>query len=292
MCSSDLAAEAVQALSLNPLPQALLIVDGISRKFKFKQVKAAAVKALEFAASQLGITTEELADRIVPDMGFDENVERKFDYGARSFTVTMTPALEIEVYDEAGKKLKNLPSPGKRDDEEKAKAAYEEFKQMKKQMKLTVSSQKQRLEMALSTGREWTVDAWKALFVKNPVMHQFAIGLIWGTYNEQHELLQSFRYMEDGSFNTEEEDEYELPEATYKIGLVHPTELSAESRETWKEQLSDYEITQPFEQLERTIYQLSEEEKQLQRLERFGGCIVNDLSLNGKLLGIDRKSVV
>ena len=289
-----IAAEAVQALSLNPLPQALLIVDGISRKFKFKQVKSAAVKALEFAASQLGITTEELADRIVPDMGFDENVERKFDYGTRSFTVTMTPALEIEVYDESGKKLKNLPSPGKRDDEETAKAAYEEFKQMKKQMKLTVSSQKQRLEMALSTGREWTVDAWKALFVKNPVMHQFAIGLIWGTYNEQHELLQSFRYMEDGSFNTEEEDEYELPEATYKIGLVHPTELSAESRETWKEQLSDYEITQPFEQLERTIYQLSEEEKQLQRLERFGGCIVNDLSLNGKLLGMGwyRGSVV
>ena len=44
-------------------------MDGISRKFKFKQVKAAAVKALEFAASQLGITTEELADRIVPDLG-------------------------------------------------------------------------------------------------------------------------------------------------------------------------------------------------------------------------------
>ncbi len=315
-----IAAEAVQALSLNPLPQALLIVDGISRKFKFKQVKAAAVKALEFAASQLGITTEELADRIVPDMGFDENVERKFDYGARSFTVTMTPALEIEVYDEAGKKLKNLPSPGKRDDEEKAKAAYEEFKQMKKQMKLTVSSQKQRLEMALSTGREWSVEAWKALFVKNPVMHQFAIGLIWGTYNEQHELIQSFRYMEDGSFNTEDEEEYELPEvpeaeetarteetaeagktagasgkqAACKIGLVHPTELSEESRETWKEQLSDYEITQPFEQLERTIYCLSEEEEKLQRLERFGGCIVNDLSLNGKLLGMGwyRGSVV
>ena len=82
-----IASEAVQALALNPQPQALLIVDGISRKFKFKQVKAAAGKALEFAASQLGITTEELADRIVPDLGFNENMERCFDYGERKFTV-------------------------------------------------------------------------------------------------------------------------------------------------------------------------------------------------------------
>ncbi len=279
-----IASEAVQALSLNPLPQALLIVDGISRKFKFKQVKAAAGKALEFAASQLGISREELADRIVPDLGFDENMERKFDYGERSFKVTITPALEIEVYDENGKKLKNMPAPGKRDDEQKAAAAYEEFKQMKKQMKMTISSQKMRLEMALSTEREWSVAAWKELFVKNPVMHQFAIGLIWGTY-ENRKLVRSFRYMEDGSFNTEEEEEYELPE-TGQIGLVHPIELSEESLEAWKQQLEDYEISQPLEQLERTVYKMTEEEAAGQSLERFGGCVINDLSLGGKLTGL------
>ena len=101
-----IAAEAVQALTLNPLPQALLIVDGIARKFKFKQIKSAAQKALEFAAEQLGITREELADRIVPDLGFDENMERQFDYGERKFRVTITPSLEIQVFDEAGKNSK------------------------------------------------------------------------------------------------------------------------------------------------------------------------------------------
>lgn len=297
-----IASEAVQALALNPLPQALLIVDGISRKFKFKQVKAAAAKALEFAASQLGITTEELADRIVPNLGFDENMERIFDYGERKFTVTITTALEIEVFDESGKKLKNLPAPGKRDDEVKAAAAYEEFKQMKKQMKTTVSSQKMRLEMALSTGREWSVEAWKNLFVKNPVMHQFAIGLIWGIY-EEHKLISCFRYMEDGSFNTEDEEEFELPEGDSQaigegqaigrdqvigrgqsIGLVHPIELSSDSLKTWKEQLEDYEITQPIEQLDRPVYYRTEEEGDQKSLERFGGYIVNDLSLGGKLM--------
>ncbi|MCI8800009.1 MAG: DUF4132 domain-containing protein [Lachnospiraceae bacterium] len=291
-----IASEAVQALALNPKPQALLIVDGISRKFKFKQIKAAAGKALDFAASQLGITTEELADRIVPDLGFDENMERCFDYGERKFTVTITTALEVEVFDESGKKLKNLPSPGKKDDEEKAKAAYEEFKQMKKQMKATVSSQKMRLEMALSTGRQWSVEAWKNLFVKNPVMHQFATGLIWGIY-EDRKLVSTFRYMEDGSFNTEDEDEFELPEggedSSQYIGIVHPIELTEDTRKAWKEQLEDYEITQPIEQLDRTVYYRTKEEENEKSLERFGGCIVNDLSLGGKLqtLGWYRGSV-
>ena len=205
-----IAADAVQALALNPQPQALLIVDGIARKFKFKQVKTAAGQALEFAASQLGLTREQLEDKIVPSLGFDEHMERRFDYGSRSFTVTITPALEVEIFDENGKKLKNIPAPGAKDDAEKAAAAYGEFKEMKKQMKTTVSSQKQRLEMALSTERLWTVPAWQELFVRNPIMHQFAIGLIWGVY-EDHKLVQSFRYMEDGSFNTEDEEEFILP---------------------------------------------------------------------------------
>lgn len=276
-----IAAEAVQALALSPEPQALLIVDSIARKFKFKQVKAAAGKALEYAAEQLGLTRAELEDKIVPDLGFDENMERHFDYGERQFTVTITPALEIEVYDAAGKKLKNLPAPGKKDDGEKAAAAYSEFKQMKKQMKTTVSSQKMRLEMALSSERLWTSEAWQELFVKNPIMHQFAIGLIWGVY-EEHKLVKSFRYMEDGSFNTEEEEEYELPKNA-KIGLVHPVELTKESIGTWKEQLSDYEITQPFEQLERPIYYKTLEEENCKQIERFGGMILNDLSLAGKM---------
>lgn len=276
-----IAAEAVQALALSPDPQGLLTVDSIARKFKFKQVKSAAGKALEFAAAQLGLTREELADRIVPNLGFDENMERKFDYGERIFTVRITPALEIEITGEDGKKLKNMPAPGKRDDPEKAGAAYSDFKLMKKQMKDTVASQRMRLEQALSTEREWAVESWKELFVRNPVMHQFAIGLIWGVY-EDRKLISCFRYMEDGSFNTEEEDEMELPPEG-RIGLVHPIELTEESREAWKEQLEDYEVVQPIEQLNREIFYVKEEEKCSKSLERFGGYIINDLSLSGKL---------
>ncbi len=279
-----IASEAVSALALNPSPHALLLVDNIARKFKHKQVKAGAAMALNEAADQLGISREELADRIVPDLGFDEKMQRTFDYGERTFKVMLTASLDIEVYDENGKKLKNLPAPGKKDDESKAQAAYKAFKEMKKQMKTAVTSQKARLEYALSAERKWSADAWKNLFVKNPLMHQFAIGLVWGVYKD-NQLVQSFRYMEDGSFNTQDGDEYTLPEQAH-ISLVHPVELTEEEKAAWQEQLADYEITQPIEQLDRTVYRMTEEEADKKDLERFGGCILNDLSLNGKLTGL------
>ena len=193
----------------------------------------------------------------------------------------LTAALELEVYDENGKRLKNLPAPGKKDEPEKAKAASDAYKLLKKQMKTVVSNQKLRLEHALSAERLWEVEKWKELFVKNPVMHQFAIGLIWGSY-ENGTLKDTFRYMEDGTFNTMDEEEYDL-QAGAKVGLVHPIELDEESLAAWKEQLSDYEIVQPIEQLCRTVYRPTEEEKKRTELTRFGGKLLNGLSLSGKL---------
>lgn len=279
-----IAADAVKALALNDSPTALLLVDGIARKYKFKQVKAAAGVALENAAKELGLSTEELADKIVPDLGFNENMERIFDYGERIFKVYITPTLELEVYDQNDKKLKNIPAPGKKDDEVKAVAAYAEFKQMKKQLKTTVASQKQRLELALTIERKWKADKWQELFVKNPIMHQFAISRIWGCY-ENGVLKETFRYMEDGSFNTVDEDEYELPSDAV-IGLVHPIELEEDIKKQWEEQLEDYEITQSIEQLNRPVYRVTDEEKDLKLLERFGGMVLNGLSLSGKMLSM------
>ncbi len=279
-----IACEAVMALALSTDPAALLVVDSIARKFKFRQVKTAAAAALQNAAKELGITPEELADRIVPDPGFSADGKRVFDYGPRSFTVRLTPTLELSIANDAGKTVKNLPAPGKTDDPEKAAASYEAFKTMKKQIRTTVTTQKARLEAALAALRCWDAEAWQALFVRNPIMHQFAISLIWGVY-EGDRLTATFRYMEDGSFNTVDEEEYTLPAAA-RIGLVHPVELDAATRDAWKQQLEDYEITPSISQLDRPVYTLRPGSGEERRLEEFGGKKLNGLSLSGKLQGL------
>lgn len=276
-----IACDAVMALALSDDPAAIVIVDSLSRKFKFRQIKQAAAAALENAARELGITAEELADRIVPDLGFGRDGRRIFDYGRRSFTVRLTATLELQITNDQGKTVKNLPAPGKNDDPQAADA-YEAFKTMKKQIRTTVSAQQARLEAALSVLRCWDTDRWKALFVENPIMHQFAMSLIWGIY-EDGTLTDTFRYMEDGTFNTVDEDEFTLPEKA-KIGLVHPVELDADTLQAWKQQLADYEIRQSIDQLDRTVHALDAGRAGEKALEDFGGKKLNALSLSGKLL--------
>lgn len=275
-----IAGEAVKALAMNGSSEALMTVDQIARKFKSKSVRAAAVNAMAAAADGLGITAEELADRIVPDLGFDGNLCRVFDYGKRQFHVYIRPSLELEIFN-GDKKIKTMPKPGTTDDAEKANAAYEQFKDMKKLMKTAVAAQKQRLEYVLMCDRKWSVEGWNTLFVKNAIMHCFAIGLIWGIY-DNGKLTATFRYMEDGSFTTSDGDEFEIPENAV-IGLVHPIELSDELKAEWTEQLGDYEIVQPFPQLERRIFTRDDKELELKRIPRFKGSEISSLSLTGKM---------
>ena len=276
-----IACDAVMALALSTDPSAIVIVDSISRKFKFRQVKTAAAAALENAAQELGMSAEELADRIVPDLGFGRDGRQVFDYGKRSFTVRLTAAMELEIVNDQGKTVKSMPAPGKTDDPV-AMDAYEAFKTMKKGIKTTVNAQRARLESALTGLRCWDTDRWRALFVDNPIMHQFAISLIWGIY-EDGNLTDTFRYMEDGTFNTVDEDEYTLPENA-KIGLVHPVELEPQTLAGWKQQLEDYEIRQSIDQLSRTVHIPDPALESEKSLDLFGGKMLNALSLSGKLL--------
>ncbi|MDE6849075.1 MAG: DUF4132 domain-containing protein [Ruminococcus sp.] len=275
-----IASEAVYSMAVNGSSEALMNVDNMARKFKHRQVRNAANSALDIASKELGITKEELGDRIVPDMNFDENMCRVFDYGKRQFKVYLTPSLELEIYN-GDKKVKNMAKPGVNDDKELAEKSYNDFKIMKKQIKAVIESQKSRLEYVLMCDRKWTGEAWNNLFVKNPVMHCFAVGLIWGIY-EYGELKESFRYMDDGSFTNIDENEFEIPENA-EIGLVHPIELTDEQRASWSEQLSDYEIIQPLNQLGRQFYKPDESELNQEGISRFEGKEVSDYTLRGKL---------
>lgn len=275
-----MAVSAVKALAMNGSQQALLQVDNMARKFKSNQVKNASREALYEAAEFLGITQEELADRIVPDFNFDEKMCRVFDYGTRKFSVYLTPALEIEIYN-GDKKVKNLPKPCASDTAEIAEKSYAEFKEMKKQLKTAVTLQKTRLEYTLMCERKWTAENWKKLFVKNPLMHCFAVGLIWGIYDDG-KLVSSFRYLDDGSFTTSDEDEFEIPENA-QISLVHPVELSEEELSAWSEQLVDYEIVQPFAQLTRTVYRPTVDEIGKTEIMRFHGKEVVNQVLTSRM---------
>lgn len=200
-----IACEAVKALALNGSDDALIIIDSMARKFKHKQIKKAAAEAFISAAKMFNLTEEDLADKIIPDLGFDKRGERVFHFGNRSFSISLGLDFSLKITDNSGKAIKTLPKPNKSDDELKATEAANEFKALKKQMKTIVGAQSLRLEMAIAVNRLWKKKDWEKLFVENPIMHNFSLGLVWGVY-EEGELKDTFIYMEDGSFNRRDEE--------------------------------------------------------------------------------------
>ncbi|APO46148.1 hypothetical protein BS614_20365 [Paenibacillus xylanexedens] len=255
-----IAADAVKVLAYLKDPSALMAIDKIKRGVKNRQVKGAAEEALQLAADNLGLTSEQLEDRLVTTLGFDEKGTMQLSYGERSFLVKVNGDLQVVVLnEETGKSVKSLPAPAQKDDPELAAQSKSRFTQLKKDLKSMVNIQAQRLEESLSKQRLWSADEWKALFVQNVIMQKFAVGLIWGTY-EDGALISTFRYMEDGTFNSVDEDEVDLP-SDAQVGLIHPLELDQATLEGWTTQLEDYEIKQPFEQLNREIHQPEDEDK-------------------------------
>jgi predicted DNA-binding WGR domain protein len=261
-----LAAFVMGCLAANGGDIAFLIVDGYAQKAPNKQVKSAAKDALSRAAAMQNITVDELSDKIVPSLGFNQNGVRTFDYGSRQLQLMLQKDFSLTITDlAAGKEVKAMPSPSAKDDVQKAEASKKEVSELKKQLKAVVRSQIFRLGQVLSNGRPWKLEAWKRLFVENPVMHQLAGSLVWGAFEAGAEagkigkMLETFRYMDDGSFNTADDTAYTLPENAL-ITLAHPLEMGDKLTAQWKQQLADYEIVQPIKQLDAKISPITEKD--------------------------------
>ncbi|AFR70413.1 molybdate metabolism regulator [Brachyspira pilosicoli B2904] len=260
-----LAAHAVYAIALNASKFALVLVDTMSVKVKNNQVKNAAKDALKKTAKALEISEDELIDKIIPDLDFDKKGMRELHYGGeadRVFKLQIKNDFTIEVTDSNDKVLKSLPAPNSKDDKAIADASKKELTLIKKNIKMISSNQMRRLNKVLLNGRKWSYKTFTELFVENPIMNIFALKLIWGVYDEKNNLIESFRYMEDGSFNTFDEEEYIFEDSLKNkknITLVHPIELDEEKLSKWRNQLSDYEILQPINQLDLLFEEVKEE---------------------------------
>ncbi|KAB2348522.1 DUF4132 domain-containing protein [Actinomadura rudentiformis] len=257
---------------------ALTHLHGIAQKLKFKGLKRQAQEKIDQIAADRGLTQEELADRLVPDLGLGPDGSLVLDYGPRRFTVGFDEQLKPYVRDEGGKPRQTLPKPGAKDDPELAPAAYKRFTALKKDVRAVATSQIQRLETAMIERREWSLPDFQRLLVAHPLLRHIARRLVWlagdGT---------SFRVAEDGTFADSADDTCTLP-STASVRIAHPLDLSG-SLATWSEVFADYEIAQPFPQLGRPVHALTPAERETGRLERFENVPVP----LGRLLALERR---
>jgi predicted DNA-binding WGR domain protein len=257
---------------------ALIQLNGIAQRLKFKGLQNKAREFMEAIAKDRNMTRDELEDRIVPDLDLDERGTRVFDFGPRHFEVVLGPDLKPLVRDEDRKVREDLPKPGAKDDAAKANAAVADWKVLKKALREAVKVQAFRLEQAMVIGRRWTPEEFRTLLVRHPLMVNLVRRLLWAGHDTRGKLVRTFRVTEEGEYADAEDRPCTL-DGLASVGVVHPLHLSDEERAKWSQVFGDYEIIAPFPQLGRPVFGLEGDEAKAKELTRFAGKKIPGVSV-------------
>lgn len=272
---------------------ALMLLNGIAQKVKFKGLQDKAREKIDAIAEARGLSAEELEDRLAPDLGLDAAGTLQLDFGPRRFRVGFDEALKPYVRDGDGARLSDLPKPRKSDDDALAAVAVERYKQLKKDVRTIASQQVLRLENAMCSRRRWDLPVFERFLAGHPLVRHLVQRLVWGVYDMESDdatqggrLLQCFRVAEDGSHADAEDAPLELALGERRrLGLPHALEMPADTAAAFGQLFADYELLQPFAQIGRESFALSDEERAATELARWKGRVVP----TGRVLGLVNK---
>ena len=287
-----LAEYAAQALALLGSDVALCAVDALSIRYRSKQknIGKAAAEAFAEAAQRQGITVDELGDRVVPWLGFEQGKPRVIEDGDKRIEVRIGLDFKLEFRDLAkGKKIASLPSSVPAD-------VKTEFKDLGATLREVLKGQLVRIENLMVRQFRWPLDRWQELFLTHPVLFPFAARLVWGVYGRDGQLQATFRALEDRTLTNAADEAVTLPGGKANaatIGIVHPLELSADDRQAWAVHMADYNVQSPFLQLERPVVYPTAEEKPLKMSSKYKNTDLNAMTFKGRAerLGWQRGSV-
>lgn len=229
---------------------ALININLLAEKSRYPAFAAAARERIDAIAHSRGLTADELADRLVPTLGLDEDGADVVDTGARVFRIGFDAGLMPVLRDESGAVLADVPRPGKNDDKQKVKTAKSRLAALRKDARASASLHLSRIERAMCAGRPIGAEVFLDRYARHPWMRHVASRLVWGS-------VVDFRVAEDGTLADIDDKLFELP-VDSPVVVRHPLDLAADEVAGWSELFADYEILQPFPQLARPVFRASD----------------------------------
>jgi hypothetical protein len=254
----------IGALAMVGTNKALRSVEVIYRKFANKKpaISTAAKDALTAAANELNISMDELADRIIPDFGFD-GLYKTFEVEGEEYRAFINSDFSINYLNEENKIRKSIPTNA-------PKELKTEFKEIEKEVRDIVKSQSDRLERYMLEERRWPATVWHDFFFMNPIMFIYALKLVWGVFDKDGKLLDIFYCSEDTSLYNRFDEEIHVNEDHF-VGIIHPIYLSDNELQAWKDKVYDLQLSTIFPIFERQIYNIADNEKELNLTNYFYG---------------------
>lgn len=232
------------ALAANGHPDALALLQSAARGHTMRSIRKTATALLEQVARWRGWSADELADRMIPTAGFDDDGALRLSYGGRTVIARPTPEGGVVLADADGRPLKSLPAARTPDDPGGADDAKKRLGSARRQVKAVMSLQASRLYEAMCASRTWPADQWRELLADHPLVGRLVTRLIWEALPDG----VRFRPAEDGALLGADDAAVELAPGA-AVRLAHRTALSGAEAHAWCRHLADYEVDPPFDQL-------------------------------------------
>ncbi len=268
---------AMQSIAINGKTSALKMINKFALNSNNREIKNNIKEILIYASEILNTNIDNIFERLFPNFGFDTEGKKIINYGKRSFKLQLLSDSYLEIFDiQNSSIIKEFPET---ENDEELKKVKEDFLYTQKTLKEIINYEKIKLTRALINGRKWDYKTFFEVFIDNPVMRYFTLSFVWGVYDENDVLIDSFRYMEDGAFVTIDDESYELPNNCY-IGIYNIIDDDIEKFYKWKEQFELYDIEQPINQFMNELITLKEENVKYDSIIMFEGFKIDTSYIN------------
>lgn len=245
-------------LALSAMPDGAGIADmvRIQARVKYPKVKTFIDKRLDAAAQKAGMSRADLEEVTVATHGLskDGTLARPITGGEAHVRIN-AGAVTLEWVGENGKALKS-PSLAMKAD----KAAVKEVRDLVKEIKSDLTIQTQRLQRLYLQKRDWSVADWRARHLDHPLIGTLARRLIWSIAKADGSTIAALP-SENGEALHNASGEMQTLEATDRVRLWHPIDAPVDEIEAWRDRLETVQVTQPFPQVWREVYLLTDAER-------------------------------
>ncbi|MFC4072292.1 DUF4132 domain-containing protein [Actinoplanes subglobosus] len=255
---------ALDALRHRGTDAALIELSLLAERSRFPVFRSVAKGHIEAIADLRGLTSDELADRLVPLLGLDDEGGDTVEVDAGTFRIAFDERLMPVLRDATGRILADLPKPARGADRVRQKAAKDRLTALRKEARSSASLHVARLERAMCARRRIPAAIFLDRFAGHPWMTHLAQRLIWGVHDVSGALLTTVRVAEDGTL-ADVGDEPVILAGDAGVSVPHPLDLPDGVRAGWAGVFADYQLLQPFAQLDRPVY------RDVADLDRFVG---------------------
>ncbi len=243
------------AVAAMPLKEAASQLTNLGARVQHFSSKRQVARALDSAASRVGLTADDLADQSVPDFGMQEPglLQQKIGGNTAMLRVVGT-GVELTWHDAKGKETARPPA-GLKNGAPELKALQKTITEIRK----ALSGQRARIEHAFLRQRDWALHQWRKLYIDHPLMATLARRLIWH-FQKGEQKDQGI--WSDGKLVGANGKPLDWLDAETRVSLWHPLGSDVQTVLAWRTWLEKHEVRQPFKQAHREIYVLTDAELQ------------------------------